>query len=61
MGAEQNLDVMFEMKVTEHVDFHRQRGTILTWKSKEDEEDDDSAVSFQDKEGIHQPRLGVLL
>jgi hypothetical protein len=54
MVSETNLDVIFEFKITEYIDFHRQRGTILTWKVKQDEEDDDSAVSFQDKEGIRE-------
>lgn len=54
MVSDINFDVMFEMKLTEGIDFHRQRGTILTWKNKDDEEDDDSAISFQDKEGIRE-------
>ncbi len=52
MISEINNEKMFELQVTKNLEFHRQRGTILTWKSKEDEEDDDSAISFQDKEGI---------
>ncbi len=45
---------MFEMKLTNHLEFRRQRGTILTWKSRAEEEDDDSAISFQEKEGIRE-------
>jgi hypothetical protein len=45
---------MFEMKLTNQLEFRRQRGTILTWKSRPGEEDDDSAISFQEKEGIRE-------
>jgi hypothetical protein len=47
-----NEEALFEMRITNQLDFRRQRGTILTWKSKPEEEDDDSAISFQEKEGI---------
>lgn len=49
-----NNDKIFELKITHDLEFHRQRGTILTWKDKEDEEDDDSAISFQEKEGVQE-------
>lgn len=52
MTSEINNVIMFELKINQELDFHRQRGTILTWKSKEEEDDDDTAISFQDKEGI---------
>ena len=54
MDSEINLREIFKLKLIDSVDFHRQRGTILTWKSGPNEEDDDSAISFQDKEGIRE-------
>ena len=52
MISEVNDESMFELKLLGDMEFHRQRGTILTWKNNKDEEDDDTAISFQDKEGI---------
>lgn len=52
MISETNNVTMVELKLTNGLDFHRQRGTILTWKRSKDEEDDDTAISFQEKEGI---------
>ncbi len=54
MISETNLEEIFALKLCDSVEFHRQRGTILTWKSRPEEEDDDSAISFQDKEGIRE-------
>jgi len=54
MVSEINNESMFELKLIGELEFRRQRGTILTWKSKKEEEDDDTAISFQDKEGIRE-------
>ena len=54
MISETSLAQIFELKLSDSIDFHRQRGTILTWKSRLEEEDDDTAISFQDKEGIRE-------
>ncbi len=54
MISETNSIEIFELKLSDAIEFNRQRGTILTWKSKAEEEDDDSAISFQDKEGIRE-------
>jgi hypothetical protein len=54
MVSETNYSIMFDLKISNNMEFHRQRGTILTWKVKDDEEDDDTAISFQDKEGIRE-------
>ena len=54
MLSEINNETIFELKLLSDLDFHRQRGTILTWKSKKEEEDDDTAISFQEKEGIRE-------
>ena len=42
-----NIDI-----VQERLEFHNQRGTILTWKNEETCEEDNVAISFQEKEGI---------
>lgn len=52
MDSEVNYSTMFELKLNSNPQFHRQRGTILTWKNKEEEEDDDRAISFQDQDSI---------
>jgi hypothetical protein len=54
MVSELNNETIFELKLTNDLEFHRQRGTILTWRSKKEEEDDDTAISFQEKEGIRE-------
>lgn len=61
MVSEINNETMFELKLMGEMDFHRQRGTILTWKNKKEEEDDDTAISFQDKEGIREVWYGECL
>ncbi len=58
MNSEINDETMFELKLMGEMDFHRQRGTILTWKDKKEEDDDDTAISFQDKEGIREVWYG---
>jgi hypothetical protein len=52
MISETDNGTMVELKLNNGLDFHRQRGTILTWKRNNLEEDDDTAISFQEKEGI---------
>lgn len=47
-------DVLFDFEIKETLDFNRQRGTILTWKTNPGEEDDDTAISFQEKEGVRE-------
>ncbi len=44
--------IMFNLKILSDFDFHKQRGTILTWTVNSNEEEDDTAISFQDKEGV---------
>ena len=45
---------LFEILISKDIDFHRQRGTILTWKGKTEIDEDDTAVSFQDQEGVQE-------
>lgn len=54
MQSEANNQTMFELNLANGIQFNRQRGTILTWKTKMEEEDDDTAVSFQEKDGIRE-------
>lgn len=42
-----NIDI-----IKENIDFHNQRGTILTWKKGGSYGQDNNAISFQDKEGV---------
>jgi len=44
---------LVNIHITKDLEFHRQRGTILTWKGKTEVDEDDTAVSFQEKEGVH--------
>ena len=42
-----NIDIL-----KENIEFHNQRGTILTWKKINTLDEDNIAISFQEKEGI---------
>ena len=42
-----NIDIL-----KENIEFHNQRGTILTWKKMGSLDEDNIAISFQEKEGI---------
>jgi len=44
--------IMFNLKILSDFGFHKQRGTILTWTVNGECEEDDTAISFQDKEGV---------
>ena len=52
MLSETNNEEIFSLELNKkNVEFNYQRSTILTWKENGGE-DEDSAISFQDKEGI---------
>ena len=52
MISEINNEEMFSIELNKNiVSFNYQRSTILTWKESEGE-DDDSAISFQEKDGL---------
>ena len=52
MISETDNEEMFSIELNKKdVEFNYQRSTILTWKEN-DGEDDDSAISFQEKEGL---------
>ena len=52
MTSEEDSATLFEIKITKEFEFNKQRGTIITWKKDIHEEDDDIAISFQEKEGV---------
>ena len=43
---------LFSFEITNYIEFKTQQDTILTWKSNEDEQQENLAISFLDKEGI---------
>ena len=50
INEEEMLNIDIDGKTA---DFHNQRGTIMTWKTGDDDKGDDNiAISFQEKEGV---------
>ena len=47
-------EIIFSFEITEYFEFKTQKDTILTWKSNEDEQQENLAISFLDKEGIEE-------
>ena len=53
MIKEETDEEMFNIEINKNsVDFHNQRGIIITWRIGNDINDDNTAISFQEKEGI---------
>ena len=53
MLKEDTEEEMFNVEVSkDSVEFHNQRGIIITWKIGKDAGDDNTAISFQEKEGV---------
>ena len=53
MLKEKTEEIIFNIDIrNENIDFHNQRGTILTWKNSETYGEDNNAISFQEKEGV---------
>ena len=53
MLRENTKELIFNIDIVEEkLEFHNQRGTILTWKNEAISEEDNVAISFQEKEGI---------
>ena len=50
-----------ELKNNNNIVFHKQRGTIITWKENSDFNEDDSAISFQEKEGFLEIFKNILI
>ena len=62
MINEITYEEMFSIDINKDtVDFHNQRGTIMTWKASEDKIDDDTAISFQEKEGVTEIMKHILI
>ena len=62
MTNEITYEEMFSIDINKDtVDFHNQRGTIMTWKTSEDKIDDDTAISFQEKEGVTEIMKNILI
>lgn len=62
MINEITYEEMFSIDINKDtVDFHNQRGTIMTWKTSEDKIDDDTAISFQEKEGVTEIMKHILI
>ena len=55
MTKENNSEIIFSINLNdENFNFHNQRGTILTWKNSKNILEDDTAISFQDKDGVNE-------
>jgi protein phosphatase-4 regulatory subunit 3 len=54
MIKEESDEEMFNIDISKKsIEFHNQRGIIITWKTgSENNEEDNTAISFQEKEGI---------
>ena len=53
MLKEKSDETIFDIDIIkENIDFHNQRGTILTWKKGGVYGQDNNAISFQEKEGV---------
>jgi protein phosphatase-4 regulatory subunit 3 len=62
MTNEITYEEMFSIDINKDtVNFHNQRGTIMTWKTSDDKIDDDTAISFQEKEGVTEIMKNILI
>lgn len=52
MISENDTSTLFEIKIEKDTQFNKQRGTIITWKKNLNDDDDDVAISFQEKDGV---------
>ena len=62
MIEEINGNEIFSIEINKNTaDFHNQRGTIMTWKQDMDSNEDDTAISFQEKEGVGEILKNILI
>ena len=55
MLEENTKEFILNINITEeNLEFHFQRGTILTWKKRGISDEDNIAISFQEKEGLNE-------
>ena len=53
---------MFSIELNKNtIDFHNQRGTIMTWNTGCKKEDDNTAISFQEREGVMEIMKNILI
>ena len=53
MLEEKTNEIVFNIDIRkENAEFHNQRGTIITWKKPDTIGEDNTAISFQEKEGV---------
>jgi hypothetical protein len=59
LTEEEMINIVIDKNTAE---FHNQRGTIMTWKTGDDDKGDDNiAISFQEKEGVIEILKNILL
>ena len=52
---EDTHEEMFNIEIkNKSIEFHNQRGIIITWKMGNDNNEDNTAISFQEKEGVYE-------
>ena len=62
MTNENTEEEMFSIELNQNtVDFHNQRGSIMTWNTGNDKDDDNTAISFQEKEGVTEIIKNILI
>ena len=62
MIEEINGNEMLSIEINKNTgDFHNQRGTIMTWKSDIEKSEDDTAISFQEREGVGEILKTILI
>ena len=62
MTNENTEEEMFSIELNQNtVDFHNQRGSIMTWNTGNNKDDDNTAISFQEKEGVTEIMKNILI
>ena len=62
MLNEDTHEEMFNIEIKKNtIDFHNQRGIIITWKIGNDINEDNTAISFQEKEGVFEIWNNILI
>ena len=62
MLNEDTHEEMFNIEIKkDSIDFHNQRGIIITWKMGNEINEDNTAISFQEKEGVFEIWNNILI
>lgn len=56
---DESSKTIFSFEITNCIEFKTQQDTILTWKSSEDEQQENLAISFLEKEGIEKIKESI--